>query len=171
MAGIAPPTAGLADLVIQAGDMSHPGEEQVLRRQIAVAGGKVTRPRVETLRVLQSVDRAMTHAEVQERLPDLDRVTLYRTLEWLVSVQLAHHLTDANGLRRFSGRILADDHLHAHFQCDTCGSTTCLDTVAVPEVTLPTGFASSRVEMLVRGQCRRCMVLPDLGGVARRTRK
>ena len=51
-----------------------------------------------------------------------DRVTLYRVLEWLVDNGLAHRVTDAQRVFRFSA---ADDTAkghasHAHFRCEVC---------------------------------------------------
>ena len=61
---------------------------------IAARGGRVTRTRTAVLAVLFDAGRPISHDEVGEALDargvSHDRVTLYRTLDWLVGHDLAH---------------------------------------------------------------------------------
>lgn len=128
----------------------------VARRLIAGTGGRQTRPRIEALVALLEAGRTVSHADLHRRLPALDRVSLYRALDWLVEHRLAHRAADGDGIRRYGPSLPQDDHRHPHFHCTNCGLTTCLEAVAGPQVILPGGFTGSSVEVLVRGLCRTC---------------
>ncbi len=96
-------------------------------------GARMTRPRVMVLAVLFAAERALTHAEVEARLPraaEVDRVTVYRVLEWLVDNHLAHKIAGDDRVRRFNAASHAHAGPHAHFQCSDCGEVICLEEMA-----------------------------------------
>jgi len=125
------------------------------RELIRATAGRATRPRLQTLAALLGSDRALGHADLRERLPDMDRVSRYRSLEWLLEQGLAFRIDDA-GHPRYGASHQEQDHQHPHFRCTACGMTTCLSDVASPAVRLPRGFRTTEVEMLVKGRCRAC---------------
>ncbi|HNC41978.1 MAG TPA: transcriptional repressor, partial [Nitrosomonas sp.] len=59
-------------------------------------GDRATANRVRTLSVLLAAKRALTHREIADQLLDakkqLDRVTLYRILEWMSKKSLVHKI-------------------------------------------------------------------------------
>jgi Fur family ferric uptake transcriptional regulator len=135
---------------------NHNSAEHLIRE----AGARVTQPRISVLTALLAAPRALTHHEVEQRvrrsLP-VDRVTVYRVLEWLVANRLAHRIAGDDRVWRFNA--VADEHAdeHAHFKCNGCGTVTCLDElVAKPVVKLPAGFRTQRVELTVKGFCAGC---------------
>jgi len=136
--------------------MSKPNVAVLAGRLIAAAGGRQTRPRIAALGALLDVGRTLSHAQLHERLPELDRVSLYRALDWLAEHGLAHRLTDGEGVRRYGPSESSDEHHHAHFHCNGCGHTSCLSQVVLPTITLPRGYRQAGVEMLVTGLCRSC---------------
>ena len=131
---------------------------------IREAGARVTRPRIGVLTALLAASRALTHHEVEWRVQrslSIDRVTVYRVLEWLVANQLAHRIAGDDRIWRFNA--MADEHAdeHAHFKCNRCGTVTCLDGLAAkPVVKLPAGFRTQRVELTVKGLCAGCRPEP-----------
>ncbi|HUT97638.1 MAG TPA: Fur family transcriptional regulator [bacterium] len=115
-------------------------------------GLRCTDPRVRTLDVILAGDRPLSHAEIEERLePRLDRVTLYRVLNDLAEAGLLRRIT-TGAATRFG----ASDHAHAHFTCDACGITTCLETVPVPRPALPMRYVVEGVELNLSGLCPGC---------------
>jgi len=53
---------------------------------LAERGARATRARIDVLSALLAADEALSHHDVERRLArghDIDRVTLYRVLEWL----------------------------------------------------------------------------------------
>jgi Fur family ferric uptake transcriptional regulator len=135
--------------------------EELLRR----TGERVTRGRVIVFASLLEARRALTHAEVEsriERLYDIDRVTVYRVLDWLTQQGLTHRLAGEDRVWRFltahdARPRAAGHHPHPHFKCNTCGDVICLDEIlAAPRVALPAGYRSEELEVTVKGQCAMC---------------
>jgi Fur family ferric uptake transcriptional regulator len=121
-------------------------------------GARATRARIHVLAVLLSAHEALSHHDVERRLArghGIDRVTLYRVLEWLTSQGLAHKVAGEDRVWRFSAAGRREG-AHAHFQCSDCGRIVCLDQARVPTIALPAGFRRREVEVTVRGTCDAC---------------
>ena len=100
----------------------------------------------------------MTHHQIERALgaPTIDRVTLYRVLDWLAASGLAHKNTDAERVFRFSAAGVGEHATHVHFRCEQCGGVFCLDAPAPVVPSLPAGFVLSRVDYDLRGCCDAC---------------
>ncbi len=136
---------------------------------IRATGERLTQPRTAVLACLLASDRAASHLDVAHALAEhhaVDRVTVYRVLEWLVNKGIAHRIAGDDRVWRFmaspqpgatrSGAAGRHGH-HAHFTCEACGQTFCLDKVAPKvELRLPKGFRSSEIDLKVRGRCAHC---------------
>jgi Fur family ferric uptake transcriptional regulator len=120
---------------------------------------RVTRNRVLVLACLLEAQRALTHAEVEERLQGqqaVDRVTLYRVLDWLTQQHLAHRISGDDRTWRFTAE--AEDHTgqHPHFRCLDCGDVICLEPARPAAVPLPPGYSGQGMELTVTGHCASC---------------
>jgi Fur family ferric uptake transcriptional regulator len=125
-------------------------------------GARMTRPRIMVLAVLLAAERALTHTEVESRLPpsrEVNRVTIYRVLEWLTEQGLAHKIAGDDRVWRFNAADHAHSGPHAHFQCSDCGQVLCLEPVAAKpsSVKLPAGYRQQQVELTVKGLCADCV--------------
>lgn len=122
----------------------------------------VTESRRAILELFQQSNGALAHADVErETHEEFDRVTIYRTLQTFVEKGIIHTIPTSDNSVRYalckeecSEGIHHDDHVH--FICDNCGTTYCLDHVAIPAVKLPDGFTLKQTEVLVSGKCSRC---------------
>lgn len=134
---------------------------------IRATGERLTQPRVAVLACLLASDRATSHLDVASMLADnhaVDRVTVYRVLEWLMNQGIAHRIAGDDRVWRFmvnpqetSAGPATHGH-HAHFTCETCGQTFCLDkSVPKVDVKLPKGFRPSEIDLVVRGRCASCV--------------
>jgi len=127
---------------------NHPSPAKRHYRQaetlIRGTGARLTRPRVEVLATLLAAEQALSHHELEERIDrsfDIDRVTIYRVLDWLTAQGLAHRIAGDDRVRRFNAAGHAHEGAHAHFQCERCGTVLCLDEFSAdPVVRLPRGF-------------------------------
>lgn len=134
------------------------------RRLVMTSGGRNTGARRNVLACLIASDRALSHADIEVQLADtgLDRVTLYRVLDWLVEHSLAHRVGTAGGATgieramRFAFTRPEKPHSHAHFQCTQCGRTICLDDVAAPALAVPAGVELQGIELAAFGRCSHC---------------
>lgn len=126
------------------------------RRRIAATGERVTAARVAVLAELLGAKQALTHHEIERRLSHpLDRVTLYRVLEWLVAAGLAHRGAGPDRIWRFMASGAGHEQ-HAHFHCNRCGKVRCLDEPFEPDLRLPRGYRREAVDLTVRGRCAAC---------------
>lgn len=132
---------------------------------------RVTEPRVVVLALMLKARGPLSHQDVMQALSDagadVDRVTVYRVLEWLVQCGLAHRLSGEDRVWRYEQAALSglepaphDPHMngaHGHFQCDLCHRLYCLD-VPPPAVQagLPPGFDVRDIDLTVRGVCAAC---------------
>lgn len=134
--------------------------ESTAEMLIRATGDRVTAPRVHVLGVLLAAGRALTHAEVEARLDaalGINRVTVYRVLEWLTENKIAHKLSGDDRVWRFSVQDEGHTGDHPHFVCNACGRVLCLSTPQEnPKPRLPVGFQPTEVELTVKGLCDAC---------------
>jgi Fur family ferric uptake transcriptional regulator len=122
----------------------------------------VTEGRKRILELFLSSEGALAHADIERRTGEnFDRVTVYRTLHTFVERGIIHQIptTDNSVLYALCKDNCGEGHHHdnhVHFICATCGRTSCLEEVTVPEVKLPRGFSPSHAEMVVSGICGDC---------------
>jgi Fur family ferric uptake transcriptional regulator len=130
------------------------------RALLAQSGGRVTAARSRVLAVLLAAGQVLSHQEVEQRLgkdSSVDRVTLYRVLEWLVASGLAHRVAGDDRAWRFGFAGHDMTHRHAHFSCNGCGQVFCLNDISMPDgVSLPPGFQSREIDLTIKGLCARC---------------
>lgn len=130
------------------------------------AGQRPTPARMAVLDILLATPTALAHADIaaaaRQEGVGLDRVTLYRVLDWLVEKGLAHKIAGEDRVWRFNATAGAEGgrdgaHEHAHFQCTRCGRLYCLDGLRpVFAFTLPPGFRCDHAELTLRGVCPDC---------------
>jgi Fur family ferric uptake transcriptional regulator len=125
-------------------------------------GARVTSARVQILAMLLAERRAVSHHEIEERLQlqgkrRLDRVTLYRVLEWLNENGYIHRIVGDDRVWRFRVNADLNPHQHAHFECTSCTRVICLDDIkAEYHRRLPAGYRSQQIELTVKGLCAEC---------------
>ena len=159
---VAPPPTPVNALGAPTSAVGAPTSASALaRRLVKESGGRNTGARRNVLACLIAAERALSHGEIEAQLADtdLDRVTLYRVLEWLVEHSLAHRVGGLSGFdraMRFAFSRPEQGHAHAHFQCVQCGTTMCLDGVAVPALSVPEGIQLQGIELAAYGYCARC---------------
>ncbi len=126
--------------------------------QIRRCGARATPARIRVLQLLRATPGALSHHEIEQALGEstLDRVTLYRVLDWLVENGLAHKSADAQRVFRFSVAAESEHAKHVHSRCDSCGKVFCLDQAPPSPPTMPDGFSLSRADFDLRGCCANC---------------
>ena len=134
----------------------HHTAEDMIRHN----GGRATAGRIGILVILLAEQQAITHREIEQRLPQaqqLDRVTLYRALEWLVEKNLIHKVTSDDRAWRYHANRELHSHQHAHFKCTGCAQVICLDKLPVEaNWPLPAGYRFQEIELTVKGLCANC---------------
>ncbi len=130
---------------------------------LADHGLRKTAFRKEVLSIfLANKGKAVTTASIEDSLKDFDRITLYRTLKSFEEKGLIHLAMDINGQSRYAlcdHNCSVDKHqdTHAHFHCDSCGHTTCLDEMHESyEALVPQGYKIKDVQITFSGVCQSC---------------
>ena len=135
-----------------------PLDSDSIAAQIRRCGARATPARIRVLQLLRSTPRALSHNQIEQALGEsaLDRVTLYRVLDWLVESGLAHKNADANRVFRFSATAESEHTQHVHFRCDSCGKVFCLDQPPPAPPAMPDGFSLLRADFDLHGCCANC---------------
>ncbi len=122
----------------------------------------LTDSRKRILQLFLQSDSALAHADIEQQTGELfDRVTIYRTLQTFVEKGIIHAIPTADNAVRYAlcqDECSAGHHHdeHVHFICDSCGTTFCLQQIAMPQVQLPKGFKLRQTDVLTSGKCSKC---------------
>jgi Fur family ferric uptake transcriptional regulator len=119
----------------------------------------LTQPRVRVLALLLGARRELSHDEIMALLPHeapVDRVTVYRVLDWLAAQGLARRSVGRDRVFRY-GAVQASETraARAEFKCNQCGITRRVRASAA-KARLPRGFTPQYVETLIVGTCSDC---------------
>ena len=106
-------------------------------------------------------NQAMSSAEIEKKLEDMDRITLYRTLKTFEEAGLIHQAVDVSGKSKYaicSEDCSTDHHKdhHAHFYCKKCKKTVCLEEVHIPAIQVPSTYQLEDQQLILSGICDTC---------------
>ena len=123
-------------------------------------GVKPTAMRLLVLQCLIGSSEALTLRQIEEKLIEADRSTIFRTLSLFEQHHLLHTIDDGSGSARYemchSHHHSDDDDRHPHFRCLRCGRTFCLPEQRIPKVELPEGYQVQQVNYVITGICAEC---------------
>ena len=137
------------------------------------AGLRPTKARIAVLNTLMHSSTALSHTDILSALQgvkEIDRVTVYRVLDWLQENALIHKISTDDRAWKYqlntprrqykeAGNMsgLMQGHGHAHLQCQGCGTVLCIHELAahIPSTILDT-YQVSLVEINLKGLCPQC---------------
>lgn len=93
-------------------------DTQKLKDVLTHHGSKLTRGRARVYEVLQAADRPLSNQQLIALLPDIDRVSVYRTIDLFESVGIAHRIW--NGFKSAVELSETFSTHHHHFSCTAC---------------------------------------------------
>ena len=114
---------------------------------------------VDALALLDHAPSAPELLDAVRHSVQLDKVTLYRTLDLLVEVGLVRRHAGGDSVFRYC--LVADTAPvpHPHFFCTRCKRMSCLPALDMPladALQLPAGQRAERIELRVDGICPTC---------------
>ena len=117
------------------------------RTLLEVLAGRLDHPTVDQI-----------YSEVVERLPEVSRTTVYRSLEILTERGLIQRIEHPGSAVRFDPNVLP----HHHFLCTRCGALADLELEAVEgyerlRLVDERAGSADEVTVLVRGTCTACL--------------
>ncbi|MEB0141067.1 MULTISPECIES: Fur family transcriptional regulator [unclassified Undibacterium] len=139
---------------------------------LAAHGVRATGARLSVLTCLLHAPQAMSHLELQQALPEMDRVTLYRALDCLSLAGIAHKIAGDDRVFRYGtaeARAHEPQHYsHSHFKCTRCKRVFCLDDSQQASAlhqqlqasvahALLSGFQTHDIELNIKGWCAACV--------------
>lgn len=124
-------------------------------------GLRKTSVRTQVLEIFAAAKEALSHSDIESNFDQVDRITLYRTLKTFEDKGLIHKAIDGSDKPKYAlCQSGCDEHEHhdhhAHFHCDDCGKTYCLEEIEAPAVKTPGGFKVATTHLVVTGQCEAC---------------
>lgn len=126
-------------------------------------GLRITEVRRSVLELFLSARKALSQQDIDDRLPDMDRVTLYRTLRTFEEKGLIHRAVDGTTTSKYAlcqDECTEHHHVdeHAHFHCVDCGVTYCVEGVAFPATPVKVqGARIDQVHLVLEGNCGACI--------------
>lgn len=125
-------------------------------------GLRKTAFRNELLSMFYTIKSSLTAEEIKSKVETAkDKVTIYRALEAFEKSGLIHRVPDKSNLTRYAlchNDCNAEQHIHnhAHFICNSCKETFCIDTVQTPEIESMNGFLIKKAKLILEGDCSDC---------------
>ncbi|WP_198290703.1 Fur family transcriptional regulator [Methylophilus sp. 5] len=154
---------------------------QTAEQLITDAGLRPTKARMAVLTAMINSHTALSHTEILTALhgvKEIDRVTVYRVLDWLQENALIHKISTDDRAWKFqlnapkrsyktagassnpallSNSGLLGNHGHAHLHCQQCGIVLCIHELAAH---IPAGifetYQVSHIEISLKGICPDC---------------
>lgn len=154
---------------------------QTAEQLITDAGLRPTKARLAVLSVMINSHTALSHTEILSALhgvKEIDRVTVYRVLDWLQENALIHKISTDDRAWKFQLNApkrshkaadgtshsalltpsgLPSNHGHAHLHCQQCGTVLCIHELAAH---IPAGifqtYQVSHIEISLKGICPDC---------------
>lgn len=104
---------------------------------------------------------AIRNQDIELQLGKHDRITLYRTLISFEKSGIIHKVMDNTSEVKYAlchqeCKVHMHSKEHAHFSCDSCGVTYCLDTKGDVNISLPENYSLGKIQIAVSGTCAGC---------------
>lgn len=124
-------------------------------------GVKPTANRILVMRELMKASHPVNLANLEELLGfSMDKASIFRVLELFAEKDLVHVIEDGSRSLKYelchsdSHHSIADQH--AHFYCEHCKKTYCIETEKVPVIEIPEGFTPHSINYMIKGLCPDC---------------
>jgi len=126
-------------------------------------GLRKTTFRKKLLNLFQDSEKTLTVEYIKKKIGGKnDKVTIYRALSTFEKSGLIHQVPDKNNLSRYA--LCNSDckpsnhiHHHAHFICDYCDDTMCMEDFKLPKIKKIKGFKFKKLELIIKGNCPKCL--------------
>ena len=151
----------LSKLFFWGEDLNSKDVREDIKATLKLFGLRPTKARILVCEVLMKAGCPVSHGELQadERLKEINRVTLYRTLNALVEAGLVHKVLGVDSCWYFCLHETDQPGCpgdHPHFYCLECGRMECLKECRLPFIEVPRGYHVEGKQLLVYGICSKC---------------
>jgi len=141
---------------------------------ITDTGLRPTKARTAVLNILLNSHTALSQPEILSALQgvkEIDRVTVYRVLDWLQQNALIHKISTDDRAWKYQLNSpkrsfktpanpavgMLNNHGHAHLHCQSCGTVLCIHELAahIPQAIFDT-YQVSNIDISLKGLCPDC---------------
>lgn len=124
-------------------------------------GVKPTPNRILVMKELMKASHPVSLADMEASLDfSMDKASIFRVLELFAEKEVVHVIEDGSRSLKYelchSGNKHSIADQHAHFFCEICKETICIQTAKVPLIEIPDGFIPHSINYMIKGICRKC---------------
>ncbi len=133
-----------------------------LKQKLEERGLRKTAFRMELLALFTQSMSSLSIKDIKSKVgKTTDKVTIYRALDAFEKNGLIHRVPGKSNLARYAMcqsecQLEAHTHNHAHFICNVCDETFCIDGIEVPAIQLDYGYKISASKLTLEGSCPSC---------------
>lgn len=127
---------------------------------IANADVRPTSIRILVYKAISELEDTFSLSDLEYQLPTVDKSSIFRSLTLFHEHHLIHSVDDGSGFMKYclchNHGVCQDEEIHAHFHCEICNKTFCLDSCHVPNIEIPEAFIIKEVSFVIKGICPKC---------------
>ncbi|ADR18691.1 Fur family transcriptional regulator [Calditerrivibrio nitroreducens] len=131
--------------------MSEGNAEEILKR----FNIRPNRNRIKVLNAIIGRDHTVSAVELISDLKDIDKTTIYRTLDLFEKKMIIMKDVDLDGVGHYCIRSKPNDP-HTHFYCRECHKTMCKEIDKSIELNIVDEMVDS-IEIKIVGVCKDCL--------------
>lgn len=132
-------------------------DEERLTKLLEHFGVRATPVRHLLYKALERETAAVSLNDLEVELETVDKSSIFRNLQLFLEVGLIHQIQDGSGVAKYA---INKSHAqsHAHFTCEVCGETICLNGLSLNINNLPLseGYEANGYTLLIKGTCPNC---------------
>ncbi|KJJ39365.1 Fur family transcriptional regulator [Aequorivita vladivostokensis] len=124
-------------------------------------GIRPTAMRLMTYKRLVELKVAISLGDLEKDFKVSERSTLFRTMKAFEEKGIVHQIEDGTGVIKYAlceenCECEVGNDLHLHFHCNNCNETVCLTEHKIPHISLPDGYITEDINLVVKGICEKC---------------
>lgn len=124
-------------------------------------GIRPTAMRLMTYKRLAELEVAISLGDLEKDFKVSERSTLFRTIKTFEEKGIVHQIEDGIGVIKYAlceenCECEVGNDLHLHFHCNNCNETVCLTEHKIPHISLPDGYITEDINLVVKGICEKC---------------
>lgn len=128
---------------------------------LSIKNIKPTANRVLVMKELMKASHPVNLADLEASLEyTMDKASIFRVLELFAEKDVVHVIEDGSRSLKYELCHSGDKHSiadqHAHFYCEHCKETYCIESAKVPMIDIPDGFIPHSINYMIKGICPKC---------------
>ena len=132
-----------------------------IEKLLSDKGVKPTANRVLVMKELMHATHPVNLADLEALLGfTMDKASIFRVLELFSEKDVVHVIEDGSRSLKYELCHSGADHSiadqHAHFYCERCKETYCMEAAMVPMIDIPDGFTPHSINYVIKGTCPKC---------------